>query len=105
MPPNHDIVATLVARPSSSSHFPQLTESVPTSTNEPKTKPLNYGKVFNANVLESSFVIPKDIEPIPLKSVRYDGGVTTIEWTEAEVTQMNKLEYLQYAIVGKFVQG
>ncbi|KAG5595555.1 hypothetical protein H5410_036787, partial [Solanum commersonii] len=85
---------------SSSSLFSQLVDSyLPTNANEPVTKPLDYGKVFSVKVLESSFV-PKDIEPIPIKSINYDDGLPTKEWTGAEVTRMNKIECLQYVICG-----
>ncbi|KAH0706436.1 hypothetical protein KY285_010944 [Solanum tuberosum] len=41
-------------------------------------------------------------ESIALKEVVYAEGVPRIQWTEAEVDTMNKIENLQYAVVGKF---
>ncbi|KAH0706438.1 hypothetical protein KY285_010946 [Solanum tuberosum] len=41
-------------------------------------------------------------ESIALKEVLYVEGVPCIQWTEAELDNMNKIENLQYAIVGKF---
>ncbi|KAH0672430.1 hypothetical protein KY290_024672 [Solanum tuberosum] len=39
---------------------------------------------------------------IALKEVIYVEGIPRIQWTEAEVDTMNKIENLQYAVVGKF---
>lgn len=80
--------------------FPLICDS-----NEPVTKPLDYGKVFSTKTLESKFIVPNDIEPIPVKSIQYDNGVPMLEWEEVEVTRDNKIKFLQYAIIGKFVQG
>lgn len=54
---------------------------------------------------DKKFTVPTDVEPIPLKSIMYDNGVAIAEGTKVEVIRMKKLELLQYAIVGKFVQG
>lgn len=48
--------------------------------------------------------MPDHIEPISLKTFSSDKGVLVVEWTKAEVVKMNKFEFLQYAIVGKFAQ-
>ncbi|KAH0633648.1 hypothetical protein KY284_036434 [Solanum tuberosum] len=39
---------------------------------------------------------------IALKEVVYVEGVPHIQWTEAEVDTMNKIENLQYEVIGKF---
>ncbi|KAG5570769.1 hypothetical protein H5410_060535 [Solanum commersonii] len=41
-------------------------------------------------------------ESIALKEILYVEGVPCIQWTEAEVDTMNKIENLQYAVIRKF---
>ncbi|KAF3685426.1 hypothetical protein FXO37_00637 [Capsicum annuum] len=42
---------------------------------------------------------------IPMKQLTYNDGIPRVTWTEEEVFNMNILEELQYAIVGKFSYG
>ncbi|KAH0655674.1 hypothetical protein KY285_030556 [Solanum tuberosum] len=42
------------------------------------------------------------VTPIPSKQPSYINGIPRITWTEDEVRQMNTIENLQYAVIGKF---
>lgn len=99
----------LVVGQSSLYHFPPLTISsthIPSSStshdipSDMNIKRLDCCRVFSAQTLESKFVLPKDVEPIPVKPVY---TYSWMDWTE--VKRMKKLEFLQYAIVSKFVQA
>lgn len=50
-------------------------------------------------------MVSNDVELTPLKPIQYENRVSILEWTEVEVTKMNKFEFLKYLIMGKFVQG
>ncbi|XP_059315752.1 uncharacterized protein LOC132066461 [Lycium ferocissimum] len=45
------------------------------------------------------------IEPIPIKLVEIRDGKAVVRWTEEEVSRMNLIEELNYAVVGKFSHG
>lgn len=66
---------------------------------------MEYGKILNSKALDSKFVTPKDIKPILLKQIKYENIIPIVKWTKAEVTRANNLEFIQYAIIGKFTEG
>lgn len=47
----------------------------------------------------------QEVLPIPIKTVQFVDGEPIVKWTEAEVTQTNTIENLQYAVVSKFSYG
>ncbi|WMV46719.1 hypothetical protein MTR67_040104 [Solanum verrucosum] len=89
--------------PTSSSHaplaqFPHLPNQNTTPMSHDNANPLNY-KLLLKNKLS------KDITPIEIKAVEFVDGEPVVRWLEAEVTRMNIIENLQYAVVGKFSYG
>ncbi|KAH0752210.1 hypothetical protein KY285_005358 [Solanum tuberosum] len=62
--------------------------------------------ITNPNVVTNKNSKAKiNVEPIPMKKIDIIDGVPVVKWTEQEVTRMNVIENLQYAIVGKFSYG
>lgn len=42
---------------------------------------------------------------IPIKNLSYNNGVPRVTWNEEEIHQMNVIEKLQFAVIGKFSYG
>ncbi|KAH0725267.1 hypothetical protein KY284_001132 [Solanum tuberosum] len=47
----------------------------------------------------------KGLPTVPLKKLTFNNGIPQVTWTEEEVTRMNIMENLQYAVIGKFSYG
>ncbi|KAF3612539.1 hypothetical protein FXO37_36732 [Capsicum annuum] len=45
------------------------------------------------------------VDPLPIKKLLYVDGIPKVMWMEEEVGHMNKIENLQYAVIGKFSYG
>ncbi|PHU19971.1 hypothetical protein BC332_11122 [Capsicum chinense] len=64
-----------------------------------------------ANLLKSKSGIngnckaSNEIEPIPINKPHLINGVPRVIWTKKEVEQINVIEGLQYAVIGKFLYG
>lgn len=83
----------------------------PQTTTNPKphnSQPLNYTNILKPNALKAAMHATSStnsIAPIPLNLVTFLHGQPFIKWTEAEVSRINVIEGIQYAIVWKFSYG
>lgn len=86
-----------------------LNNRTPSSRNTPIIpQPLDYTHILKPSALNTIMHVKPNmitVAPIPIKSVTFLHGQPLIKWTEAEVTRMNIIEGLQYAIIGKFSYG
>ncbi|KAH0698547.1 hypothetical protein KY284_012762 [Solanum tuberosum] len=60
-------------------------------------------KPYTMNLSQN--IKPATVTPIPIKQPSYINGIPRITWTEDEVRQMNTVENLHYAVIGKFSYG
>lgn len=84
--------------------FPPLPSTNQQADNNPNTespsKKLNF-----VSTLQPKHSLAKNhpnIIPIPRKQVEYVEDITVIQWTKEEVNRMDKIEILQYTVIGKF---
>lgn len=81
--------------------FPTLGSSTDDSKNRSQSK--------EPSTSYANTLLPVDSKPsfdhISRKSASIKNGIHHVQWTEEEVDQMNKMENLQYVIIGKFSYG